>query len=430
MIHIGDNIQGYTVIRMLGEGGMGIVWKVTKGEKSYALKICNSTEEVQKKRFEREFRLMNVLDCPYVLKVFEQGQLDDGTQFLIEELGECTLTDIVKRGLTTKQKYDFSMQICEGLAYIHQQGETHRDIKPANILIVDGIAKISDFGIGRFIDRDTTTLTTTTETWGTYGYAAPELYKEDGEFRNGSIAIDIYALGGVLYYIFSEGSLPQFFSYKEVSADIYPVLAKCKENNTNERYQSVNDIIKAINGVMLAKSRYRTMMDLYNDRDKLLLTEWMENALQILFGSQGIGELISNFRIVSYNRNALNSCGTDEIDKLIRFILRIFEEDKSYWLQFEDTEVMAKMAVILCPKTKDIDLSLKLLDLCFKSSIGANRWEALRTLHNDLFSKWDETTILPYIAYIQSNKDSFEEYARIINVAIPPLIRHFFDTVK
>ena len=91
---------------------------------------------------------------------------------------------------------------------------------------------------------------------------------------------------------------------------------------------------------------------------------------------------------------------------------------------------MAKMAVILCPKTKDIDLSLKLLDLCFKSSIGANRWEALRTLHNDLFSKWDETTIQSYIAYIQSNKDSFEEYARIINVAIPPLIRHFFDTVK
>ena len=429
MICVGDNIQGYTIVRMLGKGGMGVVWEAKKEGKSYALKICTSTDEITRKRFEREFRLMSCLDYPFVLKAFEQGELEDGQKFIVEELGDVTLKEIVDKGLTTKQKYELSLQICEGLAYIHQKGETHRDIKPENILLVNGVAKISDFGIGRFIDRDTTTLTTTTEKWGTFGYAAPELYKESGEFRNGSITIDIYALGGVLYYIFSEGSLPQFFSYKEVSADIYPVLAKCMENNIEERYQSVNEIIKAINGVMLAKSRYRSMMDLYNDRDKLSPAEWMENALPILFGSQGIGELISNFRIVSYNRKALNSCGTDETNKIIRFILKIFEEDKNYWLQFEDTEVMAKMAVILCPKTKDIDLSIKLLDLCFKSSIGANRWEALKTLHNDLFSKWDDITIKPYISYIQLNKDSFEDYSSIINVNTPPLVRNILNNL-
>lgn len=426
MVKIGDNIKGYTFIRKIGEGGMGVVWEVDKEGKSYAIKICNSKDESQRKRFEREFRLMNCLDNPYVLKAFEQGQLEDGTNYLVEELGDATLKEVVDKGLTTKQKYNLSIQICEGLAYIHQNGETHRDIKADNILIVNGIAKISDFGIGRFLERDTTTLTTTSESWGTYGYAAPELY-DKGNFREGSKAIDIYALGSLLYYIFSDGSLPQFFNYKQVSADIYPILSKCRENDVIERYQSVDDVLKAIRGVIAAKSRYKSMTDLYNDRSNLSPSEWIENAMPILFASQGIGELLSNFQFFSFNWSAIKKNINHHIDDIIRLILKIFDEDKNYWIQFEDTEIMAKMAVLLCPMTSDSGIAIKLLDLSLKYSISANRWDALRTLHNDLFSKWDETTIQPYVNYIQDNIDSFKEYAEIINVSIPPLVRSYFN---
>ena len=425
MIKIGDNINGYTFIRKIGEGGMGAVWEVVKEGKSYAIKTCNSTDENNQKRFEREFRLMNCLDNPYVLKAFEQGQLDDGTKFLVEELGESSLKEVVEKGLTTKQKYDFCIQICEGLAYIHQKGETHRDIKADNILLVNGIAKIADFGIGRFLERDTTTLTTTTESLGTYGYAAPELY-DKGKFREGSKAIDIYALGSLLYYIFSDGSLPQFFNYKQVSADIYPILSRCRENDVAERYQSVDDVLKAIRGVAVAKNRYKSMTELYKERSNLSPSEWIENAIPILFASQGIGEILSNFQFFSYNWNAIKKNIRPHVDDIIRLIIKVFEEDKNYWIQFEDTEIMAKMAVLLCPMTSDIGIAIKLLDLSLRYSISANRWDALRTLHNDLFSKWDETTIQPYISYIQGNIDLFKEYAEIINVGIPPLVRNSF----
>lgn len=292
-------------------------------------------------------------------------------------------------------------------------------------MLVNGIAKIADFGIGRFLERDTTTLTTTTESLGTYGYAAPELY-DKGKFREGSIAIDIYALGSLLYYIFSDGSLPQFFNYKQVSADIYPILSRCRENDVTERYQSVDDVLKAIRGVAVAKNRYKSMTELYKERSNLSPSEWIENAIPILFASQGIGEILSNFQFFSYNWNSIKKNIRPHVDDIIRLIIKVFEEDKDYWIQFEDTEIMAKMAVLLCPMTSDIGIAIKLLDLSLRYSISANRWDALRTLHNDLFSKWDETTIQPYISYIQGNIDLFKEYAEIINVGIPPLVRNSF----
>ena len=425
MIKVGDNINGYTFIRKIGEGGMGVVWEVDKAGKSYAIKICNSKEENQQKRFEREFRLMNSLDSPYVLKVFEQGELEDGTKYLVEELGDSTLTEFVERGLTNKQKYNLSIQICDGLSYIHKKGETHRDIKADNIILVDGIAKISDFGIGRFLERDTTTLTTTSDKWGTFGYAAPELY-DKGTFREGSYAIDIYALGSLLYFIFSDGSYPQFFNYKQVSADIYPVLAKCRENNVEDRYKSVDDVLCAIRGVLLAKNRYKSMTELYRDRGNLSSSEWLENAMPILYASHGIGELLSNFQVFSFYWNAIKDNIQPYVDSIIQLILKIFEEDKHYWIQFEDTEIMAKMAVLLCPMTNDFGISINLLNLSLRYSISANRWNALRTLHDNLFSNWNEDTIHPYIIYIQSNKELFEEYSKIIDVQIPPLIRSLF----
>ena len=76
--------------------------------------------------------------------------------------------------------------------------------------------------------------------------------------------------------------------------------------------------------------------------------------------------------------------------------------------------------------TNDFGISINLLNLSLRYSISANRWNALRTLHDNLFSNWNEDTINPYIIYIQSNKELFEEYSKIIDVQIPPLIRSLF----
>lgn len=424
MMKIGEKFDGYTIIKYLNNGGMSSVWLVEKEGIDYALKVCEKSEPEFIKRFNREFRLMQNLNHKNVLKAFSKGEID-GKPYIVVEKGECSLKDAVENGLTTKQKFNLVLQVCEGLSYIHNNGETHRDIKPENILIVDGIAKIADFGIGRFIERDTTTLTTTTERYSSWGYMAPEIL-EDGAFRDCGISIDIYALGSLAYYVFSDGSLPAFFSYKQVAADIYPVLAKCRENEVSERFATVDEVGYAINNVIAARCRYKSLSELLQDSSNLPPSEISENALPLLFKSNGIGELIENFNIFKSMWPKIYKVNPTSVDGIITFILDTFNHDSNYWIQFQDTETIARMSVILCPLTNNPDLKIAMFDLALTKAIYANRWDALKDIYNNLIMKWDKNSILPYTTYIHNNEEKFSMLSRIINVKIPNLVISYY----
>lgn len=80
----------------------------------------------------------------------------------------------------------------------------------------------------------------------------------------------------------------------------------------------------------------------------------------------------------------------------------------------------------LCPIIGNPSTSVNLLDICLKSSVAANRWDALQDLHNNLFMKWNEETIKPCMTYIHENKETFLRYAESINVIIPQIIKACF----
>ena len=335
------------------------------------------------------------------------------------------MKDAVEKGLTTKQKFEFVLQVCDGLSYVHNNGEAHRDIKPENILIVNGVAKIADFGISRFINRDTTTLTTTTERYSSWGYMAPEIL-EDGAFRDCGTSIDIYALGSLAYYVFSDGSLPAFFSYKQVSADIYPVLAKCRENDVDERYQTVDEVSFAINNVIAARSRYKSLSELLQDSSNLTPSEISENAIPLLLKSNGIGELIENFNIFKSMWSIIYKVVPTSVDSIITFIIDTFNRDCNYYIQFQDTETIACMAVLLCPLTNVPDFKIALFDLALTNAINANRWDALRNIYNNIILKWGKDTILPYTTYIHDNKEKLSMLSQAIDVKIPSIVTNYY----
>ena len=425
----GDVVDGYKLLKYIGDGGMASVWKVEKENRYCAMKVCNSKEETEVKRFEREFRLMKAIAHQNVLSVYEQGECD-GQKYFIEELADMNLEELVTKGISTKMKYKIALQICEGVDAIHKSGEVHRDIKPKNVLLIGDIVKIADFGIGRFFERDTTTLTMSTDKFGTFEYAAPELIEGSGSytaFKDGNLLIDIYALGSLLYYLFSEGSSPMFFNHNMVSADIFPVLSKCREYKPENRYQSAGEVLHAILGVIASKQRYRTMTSLVQDQKKLSKSELTENALSLLYGSNGEMELLSNFQAFKYVWSVVKSEKPDNADNIGIFIIKTFENDHDYRLQFQDTEIMAKMAVLLCPEIKDPTIKVKLLKLCLSSAIAANRWDAIRDIHENLIEKWTEETIKPYVSYIRESKDDFFRYPKIINVRLPQLVKQYTE---
>lgn len=421
---IGDNLNGYIIVKYIGAGGMGTVWKVNKNGIDYALKICTSKEEDHIKRFKREYRLMKNLEHPYVLKAIEDG-VYDGDYYFVMELADCSLEDAVETGISTKLKFEYARQLCEGIFYIHESGETHRDIKPANILIKGGVIKIADFGLGRFVSRDSTTLTSTTETWGTYGYDAPELHDE-GKFKEGSSAVDIFALGCTLYFVFSDGSLPQYMNHKMVSSDVYPIFVKCREIEPDDRYKNANEIEQALNNIWAARGRYKTLTALAQDKDKLGSGELAENALPLFYQSGGIEDMLSNFKVLSTLWHKIYNVYPNCVDDVISFILKTWDADNNYWLQFEDTEVLANMAVLLCPLANDPALKSRLFEVCFSSAVGASRWAALRNLNDNIIKKWDDKTIAPYTEFISRSEELFDGMNRSIGSTTPAIVRNLF----
>jgi len=209
---IGETFGGkYSVIRLLGQGGMGSVYEArhqTTGRR-VALKVM--TSEVTKNpghlaRFERETRAAGALDSQYIAQVFDGG-LDptSGSPFLVMELLSGSDLDQLERKvgpLPQELAVRIVGQACMGLAKAHAAGIVHRDIKPGNMFLSerdeDVVLKLLDFGIAKVTagEEDATSLTTTGSLIGTPLFMSPE--QAAGE-KTIDRRTDIWSLGVVLY---------------------------------------------------------------------------------------------------------------------------------------------------------------------------------------------------------------------------------------
>lgn len=159
----GDVISGYNILSMLGKGGMARVYEVEKDGVKYAMKVCVPQGEDDVPRFKREYRMLSSIHHQNVITVFDEGEVD-GVPYYIMERGQSSLADLVNRKLSKDDKFKYVIQVCQGVEAIHSSGVIHRDLKPNNVIACDGILKVSDFGLGRFVQRDTISLTVTGET--------------------------------------------------------------------------------------------------------------------------------------------------------------------------------------------------------------------------------------------------------------------------
>jgi serine/threonine-protein kinase len=212
----------YRVLKRLGDGGMGIVYKVehTYLNKLFALKVMRPTkDEVDRKRFEQEARLASSIRHPNVVEISDFGVLPtDQPYFVMEFLRGHTVGDaIMEDQLDSLLTCLIGAQIASGLQAVHKQQVVHRDLKPDNIFLVDPddqqpepgrngapaevtFVKIMDFGIAKSTDNK---LTGTGMTVGTPEYMSPEQATGDRvDWRT-----DQYSLGCILYEMLT-GFLP------------------------------------------------------------------------------------------------------------------------------------------------------------------------------------------------------------------------------
>lgn len=248
-----EQIGPYRIVRVLGEGGMGIVYEAADTgavRRHVALKVVRggiNSREVRA-RFDAERQALALMDHAGIAKVLQAGETESGEPFFAMELVKgLTITDYCdSRRLTTNERLDLFISVCEAVQHAHQKGVIHRDLKPSNVLITeqDGkpCPKIIDFGIAKALGlqlTDKTIVTQVGQPLGTAAYMSPEQAESSG--MDVDTRSDIYSLGVILYSLLV-GSLPVDPSEVPMHAFIYRLASKdTRTPRPSARYTSLGD---------------------------------------------------------------------------------------------------------------------------------------------------------------------------------------------
>lgn len=232
-MNAGDLIQSrYRLIRTLGNGASGTVWAARNEliDRDVALKIMRpdvAQDAVALQRFFNEAKASGRVRSPCIVEIFDLGQAEDGSPFLVFELLEGEgLDELLRREgtLSPEQLLGLLSGVARALELAHGQGIIHRDLKPANIYVTrpagskDKVAKILDFGISKVFDTGQDfTLTRTGTVVGSPAYMSPEQAagREDIDGR-----ADLWSLGVVMFEALT-GSVPhQAVNYNQLMVRI------------------------------------------------------------------------------------------------------------------------------------------------------------------------------------------------------------------
>jgi serine/threonine protein kinase/Flp pilus assembly protein TadD len=296
-----QRIGPYRVLRVLGEGGMGVVYLAEQDSprRAVALKVIRPgvASPAALRRFAQEAAILARLQHPGIAQIYEAGTAvvdsPEGATgsarpfFAMELVHGASLLDYARsRALPTRERLELMIRVCDAVQHAHQKGVIHRDLKPGNILVTDaGQPKILDFGVARVTDADVQMTTLQTEVGqlvGTLPYMSPEqagagrdtahpegTNREDGAppGHGDPLAIDtradVYALGVIAFELLA-GRLPYALDRRSVPdamrvirdeeptrlgavdrsfrGDLETIVGKALEKDRSRRYQTVADL--------------------------------------------------------------------------------------------------------------------------------------------------------------------------------------------
>ncbi|MEO6444064.1 MAG: serine/threonine-protein kinase [Gemmatimonadaceae bacterium] len=202
----------YRLTRVLGEGGMGIVYGAHRDDLSSvaAVKILRDAwlSPARRERFVNEQRTLAQLNHPAIAHLYDAGTLADGTPWIAMEYvaGEALGDHCRRRRLALRERLQLVRAVCEAVLHAHQHLVIHRDLKPSNILVrADGSVKLLDFGIAKQLEEAgaAAEVTRTGLRLLTPAYAAPEQVLG----QRVGVHTDVYSLGVILYELLA-GALP------------------------------------------------------------------------------------------------------------------------------------------------------------------------------------------------------------------------------
>jgi serine/threonine-protein kinase len=278
---VGQKVGQYQFLEKLGAGGMGEIYKAqdTRLNRFVAVKVLSTAsagDPERRRRFIQEAQAASALNHPNIITIHDIVSMEDSEFMVMEFVQGKTLVDLIpKGGLRLPQALKIAVQMTDALTAAHSIGIVHRDLKPANVMVTEsGLVKVLDFGLAKLTDRGpvTTTgdatqtiadapLTVEGSIIGTVSYMSPE----QAQGKKVDTRSDIFSFGVVLYEMVTgvrafggDNALSTLSAIlrdeakplAEVAPDVPPqieqVIKRCLRKNTDDRWQSMQDVKAAL----------------------------------------------------------------------------------------------------------------------------------------------------------------------------------------
>jgi eukaryotic-like serine/threonine-protein kinase len=436
-----DVIDGrYIVQSKLGYGGMGTVLKVGDpiDRKLRALKYCNEMGE-DSKRFAREVRIMQQVTHKHVVPVLASN-LDHDPPYFVMPLALGCLADEIEN-LKTDEVSALSAfkDACLGIQALHAAGVIHRDLKPHNLLRqFAGHVAVSDLGLAKLENRDTTVLTQTKAIIGTIDYLAPEQC-EPGGSRESDARTDIYQLGLVLYYLLT-GRSPRGVDVGLLPNGLSYVVQKATNPVPENRYRSIGQLLDTINNYEVSKQVSNSQEAFEN-----LVQEAIGLLAQGKTNSENIRRLLEMITRYKPEDHKTIISEFDRIpEKLLWFIADDFSTELLPVLKlynsairvtisgypFEYADIIASRMNGVFYKAKNVEVQqLALMTLLIAAS-DRHRFHAMGVFNRLLTSITNVGLALPIAEMLAANPEHYKYMARgVPTESLHPAIRSVRDDV-
>jgi non-specific serine/threonine protein kinase/serine/threonine-protein kinase len=280
---IPERIGSYRVLGILGEGGMGTVYRAEQVEpirREVALKLVRQGADSAAvlARFESERQTLALMDHPNIARVLDAGSDEEEKPYFVMELvhGVPITAYCGAAGSGTRERLGLLLDVCRAVSHAHRRGVIHRDLKPSNLLVtsVQGrpVPKVIDFSIAKSLGDPTMGTefrTRTGQVVGTLEYMSPEQAR--GEVTRIDVRSDVYSLGVVAYELLAgrpphetrglplheavrriaeepheslRGTATETTSTQRIGFDVDTIVGKCLEKQPDRRYGSAGELVE------------------------------------------------------------------------------------------------------------------------------------------------------------------------------------------